>query len=134
MKKLLFVCFTLLCTSKSFGGEYTEAAAGGAISAVRLVILGICAMLAWTAIRYIGHWFGFFEDPSKTPIMSKIKLKKKEVKEEVEEEVEEEGWSFFTYVFVYGVVGVLLYWWFDINVFEILMKVIAGAIEGFNQP
>jgi hypothetical protein len=40
---------------------------------------------------------------------------------------------FFTYVFVWGVVAFLIYLFFDINVFEILMFMIKGAIEGFNQ-
>ena len=99
-------------------------------------------VFSWFVIKYIGHLLGFFENPMQQKVVSGIKLKKKEVKEEVEEEVEEkveeeeeekEEKGFFYYVFVFVVIGVLLYWLFDVNIFELLAEMIAGGIEGFNK-
>jgi hypothetical protein len=107
------------------------------VGAITLIVFIIALVLVWFVIKYIGHLLGFFEDPMQQKVVSGIKLKKKKVKEEVVEEVveevEEKEWGFFTYVFVWGVVAFLIYLFFDINVFEILMFMIKGAIEGFNQ-
>ena len=66
-------------------------------------------------------------------IKDKVKFKKTK-NTKVEAEVEEEkGWGFIHYFIGFVVVGILLQYLFDVNIFKLLESIIKGAIEGFNE-